>query len=232
MSIKYSLVQNYLITVKKVFMAQVQPNLIVSEDEIYERMAQSNSGIGKGEIMACMQLYNDTLQDYLKEGCYLHTRHGNYRPGIRGNFDSPTESFASGKHTKDVRISVSNELNNAIQDTHVERVSGDAVAPSPMELFDNKTNTVNTSLTPGNIARLSGSRLNFDSADALAGVFLVASDDTETKVTDIMDHTNKTLRFLIPSSLASGQYRLEVRAIYTQNRELRTGSLTSPLTVK
>ena len=231
MPIKYSLSENSLVTASKVYKATVHPVQNIQEDDIYERMSKSGSTLSKGEIQACMQLYHHTLEEYLKEGCYVNTRLGNYRPGIKGNFDSPSENFTPAKHRKHVSISANSGMEEAIQEAHVERVAADVVAPQPTELLDSKSNTLNSKLTPANMARLTGTRLQFNAADNAEGIFFIAADNTETRVTDILDSTNTRVSFLVPASLTSGSYQLEVRAAYTQNNEIRTGVLPAVLTV-
>ena len=231
MSIRYSLTQNYLLTRKKLFRATVHPREVVQERDIYERMSKSGSTLTQTDIIACMHLYNDTLQQYLTEGCYVNTRHGNYRPGIKGVFDSPNENFSETKHQKHVSISPSTDIETAIKEAPVEKVAADLVAPQPAELLDSKSGLINSTVTPGNIARLTGARLGFNKSNNLAGLFFVASDGSETKVSDILDNTNGKVNFLIPNTLSSGDYHLEVRAAYTQNNEIRIGQLTATLSV-
>ena len=232
MPIKYSLSENNLITKSKVYKAMVHPVQNIGEDDIYERMTQAGTSLTKGDILACMQLYITTLEQYLREGCYVNTRHGNYRPGIKGKFSSPTDSFTSGKHRKHVSISASSTLEMSIQEAVIEKVAAELVAPQPTELFDSKSNTTNKTITPANMARLTGTRLQFDANESSEGIFFIANDDTETRVIDVLDSTNSKVNFLIPSTLNKGNYHLELRAAYTQNNEIRTGILANILTVK
>ena len=61
------------------------------------------------------------------------------------------------------------------------------------------------------MATLTGHRLKHDPEDENQGVFFIATDGTETKVTVIGQNTASKLVFDIPAGLTSGDYQLVVR---------------------
>ncbi|MCB0175299.1 MAG: DUF4469 domain-containing protein, partial [Anaerolineae bacterium] len=78
--------------------------------------------------------------------------------------------------------------------------------------------------------KLRGHNLQFDEADPQQGIFLVAEDQTRTRVEVVLHNTARELIFLVPNTLASGSYTLEVRARYG-NDNIRAGVLESTLNV-
>ena len=92
------------------------------------------------------------------------------------------------------------------------------------------SDTRNGQLTPGNIAQIRGSRLKFDISDPAQGIYLIAADGLETKVTTIARNMPAQLDFLVPV-LISGEYKLEVRAIIYKGKELKKSALQGVLTV-
>jgi hypothetical protein len=74
-------------------------------------------------------------------------------------------------------------------------------SPKPDLLFvdDFGSGTRNEQLTPGNIARIRGSRLKFDASDPLQGVFLVAANNSATKVATVSRNKPGQVDFLVPS---------------------------------
>ncbi|MFV0378812.1 MAG: DUF4469 domain-containing protein [Mangrovibacterium sp.] len=117
------------------------------------------------------------------------------------------------------------------QDVSVSRVQGTSPQPDPLYLDDLGSGARNDTLTPGNIAQLKGSRLKFDPADVLQGIFIQSTNGvSETRVHIVSNNKPSQLDFLIPP-LAPGLYRLEVRAILYKTSSLRKGSLPVELTV-
>jgi hypothetical protein len=96
--------------------------------------------------------------------------------------------------------------------------------------MDLDSNTWDSTVTPGGLGRLNGHRLKFDQADPQQGVFLVTANGTENRVELLAKHTPKELIFRVPAGLASGDYRLEVRAIFGL-ADLRRGALKATLSV-
>ncbi|MBW8333121.1 MAG: DUF4469 domain-containing protein [Prolixibacteraceae bacterium] len=88
----------------------------------------------------------------------------------------------------------------------------------------------NGQFTPGNIAQIRGSRLKFDIFDPTQGIYLIAADGVETKVTTIARNMPAQLDFLVPV-LTPGEYRLEVRAILYKGKDLKKSVLQGVLTV-
>ncbi|HZL11128.1 MAG TPA: DUF4469 domain-containing protein [Prolixibacteraceae bacterium] len=75
-----------------------------------------------------------------------------------------------------------------------------------------------------------GSRLKYEVADPAQGIFLIAADDTETRVITVARNKPAQLDFLVPA-LNSGEYKLEIRAIIYKGKELKTGVCPGSLTV-
>ncbi|OGB67431.1 MAG: hypothetical protein A2Y94_10395 [Caldithrix sp. RBG_13_44_9] len=84
-------------------------------------------------------------------------------------------------------------------------------------------------MTRGGIGQITGHRLKFDPEDTKQGIFLVAEDGTETRITMVGVNKPSQLMFSIPSSLPAGNYTLEVRVIFSS--KLRSGKLTETLSV-
>lgn len=99
------------------------------------------------------------------------------------------------------------------------------------EFKDVASSDKNTTLTPGGVGQLSGSRLKFDETDALQGIFFVAANGTEYKAATLVRHKPAELIFMVPAGLPKGAYSVEVRTIFSGNKEMRTGLLPDTLTV-
>ena len=112
-------------------------------------------------------------------------------------------------------------------------VKQEAVRPSPslLDYVDLNSGERNGPLTPGGMGQIIGHRLKFDPDDTAQGIFFIAEDGTETRVSVVGRNKPGELMFLVPDGLASGEYRLEVRAILKGSKEVRRGRLDEVLTV-
>ncbi len=101
-----------------------------------------------------------------------------------------------------------------------------------LELFkDFASDTQNETVTPGGAAELRGSHLKVDTSDANQGVFFIAGDGTETKADTIMRNKPANLIFMVPDSLLSGDYDIEVRTIIRGHNSARSGRLDATVVV-
>ena len=102
--------------------------------------------------------------------------------------------------------------------------------PNPEEYNDLNTGERNSVLTAGGMGQLVGHRLKFDPADSNQGIFFVAEDGSAARVEIAGRNKQAELMFLVPA-LASGDYRVKVRAAIHGGTEVRTGALPATLTV-
>jgi hypothetical protein len=84
-------------------------------------------------------------------------------------------------------------------------------------------------LTPGGIGELNGSRLAFDASDNEQGIWFVAIEGAETKVTSIALNKPSKLIFMVPQ-LQAGEYEVKVRVKFKGSKSLREAVLRKILT--
>ena len=80
-----------------------------------------------------------------------------------------------------------------------------------MEFIDHTSSEKDSIATPGGMCTLTGHRLKYDPEDEKQGLFFVAEDGNEIKVTVIGQNTSAKLMFDVPKELVSGEYQLVVR---------------------
>lgn len=82
-----------------------------------------------------------------------------------------------------------------------------------MEYTDTNSRERNGLVTSGGMGELAGHRLKFDPTDENQGIYFVAEDGSATKVDVVGLNKPAALMFIVPDTLAPGDYTLEVRAI-------------------
>jgi len=231
MKIKYYLIDNQMTEDPNDYRAQVAGYETVSEDEIFDYITRKGSAITTAEVMANYREIIEAHEHFLKQGYGINTEFIKVRPAIQGVFKDKEDVFDPARHQIKFRVKLGKYYNEAAQNVKTEKVSPVNNAPLPEELIDIKSGTVNEILTPDEPATLKGQRMKFDPEDADQGIFFIAADDTETRVTKIISEKTSEIIFMVPAGLAAGNYTLEVRVLPKGNKEVKKGMLTKKLTV-
>jgi len=99
-----------------------------------------------------------------------------------------------------------------------------------LQRFTNlKSNEINENFTPGQVASIKGSLLKFDAEDEQQGIFFLANDGTEIRVTNVVKNKPSELLFFVPDALSTGSYQVEVRLVFHNSKVLKKGKLTNEL---
>jgi len=231
MALKFALFENHLTSDPNDYMAVVQDLQSKTQEDVINLMIGRGSTVTKAETLSVLEEYRLAIEQLLKDGYAINTPIFNLSPSVKGLFQGPDQNFNSAIHTVKINITTGTRLREVGKLITVERVKGASPQPDPEILEDLGSGTRNDQLTPGNIARLKGSRLKFDQADQAQGIFLIAADQSEIRVETVSWNKPAQLDFLVPV-IAAGEYKLEVRAILPQGKDLRKGLLPYPLTVE
>ncbi|NER13384.1 DUF4469 domain-containing protein [Leptobacterium flavescens] len=203
-----------------------------SEQNLLDRMTQRGTGISREDMQATLDLFTKVVVDSLTEGWAINTRLANYKPGIKGIFNGATDPFDPGRHHFRATLSEGVELKNKMRVASGERVTVPLPAPFLIQYTDYGSHTVDSTLTPGNIGEINGQALKYNPENENEGVFLIpeAGGDA-TRVESVSILTEGRLMFMVPTSLAAGEYIMEVRKAYTNEASIRTGTLHHTLVV-
>lgn len=232
MTIPYVLVENNLTSDPNDYYALVKPAGSADLDDIVERIEQQGSTVTRADIYSVLEDYFAAVETLLVEGNTVNTPVANYTTSIKGVFDGPDENFDASRHHLRPIANPGTRIRKTLRQRG-QPIKQEAVTPrpNPVEYIDINSDTRNSILTPGGMGRISGHRLQFDAATPEQGVFFVAEDGTETRVDVVGRNKPSELVFMVPDSLADGDYTLEVRAYIYGGNDLRTGALDTPLTV-
>ena len=230
MPIQYSLRDNRLTPDPADRYARVEPARSVGLDEVADRIAGSGSTVTRVDVVSVLASLQGAIRDLLAEGAHVNLPFANFGARIQGPFAGDDAPFDPSQHAVLPRVTAGAELRAAFRaGVPVERVAASRPGPAPLHYLDVNTDERDGALTPGGMGELTGSKLAVDADAADEGVFFVAeADGAETPVEVVALNAPSKLLFLVPA-LASGDYRVEVRAAFGQT--LRTGQLDAVLTV-
>lgn len=230
MPLMYALFENHLTADPSDYMAVVQDLQSKTQEDVINLMISRGSTVTKAEALSVFEEYALALEQLVTDGYAVNTPLFNLSPSIKGVFYSDTEPFNPATHTVRLNISPGTRLRQMASGISLSRVQGASPQPDPLYLEDLGSGTRNETLTSGNIAQLIGSRLKFEASDQQQGIFILAADGAETRVTTVSNNKPSRLDFLVPP-LTAGTYRIEVRALIHHSMNLRKGTLPVELAV-
>ena len=233
MPINYALFENNLTTDPADYAAQVKITGSVDLEAIAARMIEQGSTVTKPDILAVLEDAIKATEGYLLEG-YRVQFGGLFEmfPRVKGIFNGITDTFDPSRHYVDVGANPGSRVRKTIRDdATVEKQETILPAPSPLEYIDLGSGETNGTVMPGSIGTINGHRLKYDDTQADEGIYFIAeTGGAATKVTAVQKNKPGQLVFLVPT-LANDYYRLEVRAQFSKDGEVRAGALESLLLV-
>ena len=100
---------------KKTFFAKSKPSGILSEQEVYDKMAR-NSEIESVEAKRYMNLFAAVLLEAIRNGYAVQTPIGKFAPQVTGTFDGPEDKFSPKKHKIRVSFTPKKDFLVSLQD--------------------------------------------------------------------------------------------------------------------
>jgi hypothetical protein len=231
MTIDYVLQESNLSTHPDGYLAAVRPTRTADLEIVIDRILEQGSTVGRADVLSVLEGYYTAIESLLLDGKNVTTPNANYRLSITGLFDTSTDRFDPNKHQVVPRVSAGRRLRRTIKRrARAARKVAITPMPHPLEYTDLNSGAVNGLLSPGGLGRLLGYRLRFEASDPAQGIIFLDPEGGETGVRVLATNTPRELVFLVPP-LAPGSYKLEVRAGFCDNEDVRRGTLGSKLTV-
>jgi hypothetical protein len=231
MAIQYALFSNPLTPGDEDQRAIVQNRTSRTTEDVIEEIINRGSTITKAEALAVIEEYEACIARFVADGDRVNTSLMKISSSIAGIFAGKEDYFDEKRHKIKINVQSGPRLQKAIDETATQKVDGQERRPQPNRLKDFTSGSINGELTAGGSAELYGTLLKHDPEDSAQGIFLIASDGTETHIEQVLKNQPSLLLFLIPDNMPSGEYSLEVRSVVRRTTELRRGRLSVPITL-
>lgn len=212
-------------------LARVQPIKVLSHDDIVKEVIKLDPMLTETNVNAVLPMAYKAIAQQVADGNHVNLPLANFRPSVSGVFTSAADGFDPSRHLVRTSISAGTLLNAEMEKARVEKILQPLPCPIIIEYFDVKAKLSNGIVSPGYIGTIIGDELKFDGNNDAEGIYFIAEDGTETKVTVIATQTEGKLSFNVPSTLTPGDYHIEVRRQYKSNNELRRGTFSETLHV-
>ncbi len=231
MAIRFALYPNHMTDDPGDHYAVARPAHTRTNDDITDRIVQMGSTVTRADILSVLQDRDSVVRTMLLDGDRVKTSLVSLCVVIKGVFDGPQSPFNASRHQFNVTATPIRSLVAWIQDrATAEQVAAVFREPQPLRFIDVLSGEIDSVITPGGVGNLTGRRLKFDAGDPEQGVFFTGDDNTAHRAETMVKNLPAESIFIIPT-LAAGNYTLEVRAILSNNTQVRSGALRHTLTV-
>ncbi len=211
-------------------MAVTTDNDTINVDQIVEQMIGKGSTVTKAEAISVIEEYEYAVVDAILKGNNVNTGLFKVYPSVCGVFENDEDGFDASRHSIKINLNPGKRLLEVTDRIELKKVEISSPQPIVQRFVDLKSNSINESFSPGQIASIKGSLLKFDAEDEQQGIFFIAEDSAETKVSEVVKNKPSELLFFVPESLTSGIFKVEVRCILHKGKTLKKGRLLNELT--
>lgn len=218
-------------------LAQLEGVKSFTKDEIIERILNRGNTMTRTDLLAAINAYAEEIVFITEEGNTVNTPLFNTSLSISGVFTNGDDTFDPRRHTLKVKVTAGTTLKEAASKIKLVKVQGSSTVPWVTGIRDTLSTTDDASsfLKAGSVIELTGTRLKFDATDAEQGVFFL-SNNTETRLTQIIEDKPTRVLAVLPITLAAGDYTIEVRSRYSgasgkETKALKKGSFEKLVTV-
>lgn len=231
--IKYSIRENNLTASDQSYMARIENLVSFDLDAVKNAITRRGSILKKTETNGVIDELFEYITENLSQGIAFNSPYFSIIPSIKGVFSNEEDAFDRSRHQMQVNMVPGQAMRDAINRISPEKVEYLERDPAPKHLLNTANRQMNTDITAGHMAEVTGKRLKvIDPQDPEQGVFLIKSDDQETfKVDWLKINTPTKVEFQVPVELIAGEYILEIRTtVYENTRRIRSARL--PFTVE
>jgi hypothetical protein len=230
--LKYALYPNHLTEGENDYSAIPQSLTSKKIEDIIQQITIPGSILKETECVAVIHDFFKAVSANLSEGYGFVSEYIRIHPKISGVFDGAEDQFDEQRHEKQISVVATSVLKDAVNDLKLEKVEANVRKPQIKSVYDLKSQETNGLLSPGHMLEIHGISLKLDNEQSDEGVFLINSaDNSETKLEQIHMNLPSTLSGMLPDSLVSGSFLLEVRNRLIGNKSLTIGIYSKPLSV-
>lgn len=190
----------------------VQHGKPVDDQELEAMIQYRSTGVAKSDVIRVMDEIKIAMRYFLASGRSLNTSLINASFSISGVFTDEEDRFDASRHSLNLNIKPGLGLQDVTEKVSLAKITVPAAVPVLNSFVDTETGTKNQQLTPGAPGKLSGQKLKFDAEDPQQGVFFKQETGNKTfKVEKYVECQPSKLIFKIPTGMAAGNYKVEVR---------------------
>ncbi|MEM9423706.1 MAG: DUF4469 domain-containing protein [Spirochaetota bacterium] len=234
--LRYYLRKSHLQGLTDKYFAQVEDVLTHDLQAVATMMAEQESLLNEDQAILCLSALEKVMKKAISAGEAMNLPFLKMHPVIKGVFDSPADGFSRNRHKVEMNLILGQALQELLLHVPVQKEEGESNTPLLEEVIDVASGSHNTGITANGMVKVEGARLKVAGDDPGNGIFFVAADGAETKVTaPLGENQPGKLIFTCPALTVGDRYTLKVVTQYMRSNVLlktpRAGVFAAPLTV-
>ena len=216
MSLGISAIANHLQTSDAEYLVHSECSDTVSADGLIDAMLDKNSSLTRSDILACCDLFAETVFDLVQDGKYVNTSIGSFYMSASGTLESVTEAFLPGSEGNDHDVRLHHRTPRKVQamlrmNTKTTRLEHFDKRMAAIWSACSTTDDAPDQAKPGESVQIVGERMSFDKKDPRQGVFFINGEATRSAIYHVTK--NQLIAAAIPPELEKGAYMLVVRTM-------------------
>ncbi|MDR2775983.1 MAG: DUF4469 domain-containing protein [Tannerella sp.] len=205
-----------------------------TDEQIIDRIMQRGTTLTRPDLLAAVRAYQEEHGYIVEEGNGFNTGLINADPTVAGKFNSVTDAYDSSRHRMYYAVNFSKNIREKFGRVKMTKVQAPVTGPIIVAVKDSISGLTDGTLSVGGVLDISGSRLKAYPDLPDDGVYFIASDGTEYKVSTLVENKPSRLIAMIPE-LPAGGYTLEVRTHFISSsvpgKQLRKAQFAKQLSV-
>jgi len=207
-------------------------------DDLVKLAVANRTDLNPTTLATSMELLKNVALTELAKGASINFGLCHLSVGVSGVFIGDNARWDDNLHELTVRAVPTADVRNTIKAAKVN-VRGMAATGSVINSFvDVASGEVNSRLTPGGGANITGTKIKIEGDDASVGIYLInMTNNEELKIpsTSILINDPSKISLVIPTMLKNNDYQLVIRTQHCGSgktlKEVRTASLDYILNV-
>jgi len=195
----------------------------LNEDDLIKIAVQRRTDLSPTSLKSTMELLKAIAREQIANGSSVAFGLGYFSVGVNGVFYGDDSTWIPSEHSLAVKVTPTMELRNAVKSSAVN-LRGDAkVGTAINKVIDVVTGEINSVLTPGGAVNIIGSRIRIIGDDPANGISLINEQTSEViniPSNSIATNDPSKLTFVLPTDLASGDYKLQITTQFSNTSTL------------
>jgi len=190
----------------------------LNEDDLIQIAVTRRTDLNATSMRASMDILKEIAKEEIANGSSVSFGLGYFGMGVNGVFIGDNAKWDAAKHSLSIRVTPTADLRNAAKNATVDVRGMAEIGTVINSVTDVTSGEVNSRLTPGGGVNLTGSKIKIIGDNASIGISLINQATNEASIiptTSILVNDPSKITFIVPATIAEGDYKLSIATQYT-----------------
>lgn len=190
---------------------------IIDSEQLIKEIVNYNSTITEADIRAVLSVLDDRVKHFVNLGYKVELPFGYMFNKANGTVAKLNDGFTPGtsNHRITTVFKFKDDAAEEMSKNASYKLAGSGYVQKPevkeiCSVLSNGKESDSLSFSANAIVKVKGKNLSFNAEDSLQGLFLVATDKSETRISNYNRIGTSIIEAFIPSSLDSGTYEIKL----------------------